>query len=316
MEDPGLEELLLGARCELDREEISAAAGTDEAAARAFWIALGFPEVGAGEKAFTQRDLQALRTVLRLREEAVLDAPTLLVLARGLGQDMARTAEAHVEVLRARTADASPEEAVALMRDRAPEVLPALEQLVVHTWRRHFAAALLRSFTSTRDERSQAIGFVDLVDYTRRTRTWDAATLERTLERFEAATARRVTQAGGRVVKTLGDAVMYVVGDPEAAVEVALATAEAHEAEDELPQVCGGVAYGPVLVRLGDVYGEPVNLASRLADEARPGTVLVDEKAAEALAGSPALEVRRLKRRPVRGYRGLVPRVARRRGET
>jgi adenylate cyclase len=71
-----------------------------------------------------------------------------------------------------------------------------------------------------------------------------------------------------------------------------------------------------VLERLGDVYGEPVNLASRLVDEARPRTVLVDRVLAEALEeqglgdGTPELE--RLRRRSVRGYRSLTPYLLRR----
>jgi adenylate cyclase len=93
---------------------------------------------------------------------------------------------------------------------------------------------------------------------------------------------------------------------------VALETVEAHDADDELPDVRAGVALGPVLVRLGDVFGQPVNLASRLTDEARPRSVLVDERLAEALGGDPAYDLRRLRRRSVRGYRSLTPWLLRR----
>jgi len=95
-------------------------------------------------------------------------------------------------------------------------------------------------------------------------------------------------------------------------VRVALTTVAAHEVDDELPSVRAGIALGPVLVRLGDVFGQPVNLASRLTDEARPGTVLVDDLAAAALATDPELRVRPLHRRSVRGYRALTPHLVRR----
>jgi adenylate cyclase len=153
---------------------------------------------------------------------------------------------------------------------------------------------------------------VDLVDFTRSTQQWDASMLERTLERFERETALRVTAVGGRVVKTLGDAVLYVADEPDLAVEVALKTVEAHCQDDELPDVRAGVALGPLLVRLGDVFGAPVNLASRLTDEARPRTVLVDEATASALGDDRSYDLKRLRKRSVRGYRSLTPYLLRR----
>jgi adenylate cyclase len=74
------------------------------------------------------------------------------------------------------------------------------------------------------------------------------------------------------------------------------------------------VAVGPVLARLGDVFGEPVNLASRLTAEARPSSVLVDRTAADALQGDPSYELVGLKHRSVRGYRALRPYLLRRAG--
>ena len=316
-----LEAALLGAPCELDRDEVSAAAGVPELEARAVWNALGFPVVAEGEKAFTVRDADALRTAVELREGGLVDDQTLLVLARSMGQDLARMAEAQVDVLRELAVGMTLEEAAETARHAADEVLPRLEQLVVHVWRRQFAAATARAFaTGGPDGRPPlAVGFVDIVDFTASTRTWDVATLEQMLERFERETALRVTAFGGRVVKTLGDAVMYVLHDARSAVEVALDTVAAHAADDELPDVRAGVAHGTVLERLGDVFGEPVNLASRLVDQARPRTVLVDRGLLEALEAEDMLEgayaVRRLRRRSVRGYRALTPYLLRRADE-
>lgn len=313
-EDNVLEEALLGARCELTRDDVADTVGVPELEARALWNALGFPVVAPGERAFTVRDVEALRLAIELREGGLVDDDTLLVLARSMGQDLARMAEAMVDVFRDLAAGMEVEEATDTAVYAADEVLPRLEKLVVHVWRRQFAAATARAFAgAVQDGRAEvAVGFVDIVDFTASTRTWDNATLERTLERFERETALRVTAFGGRVVKTLGDAVMYVCDGPLPAVEVALDTVAAHAAADDLPDVRAGVALGPVLERLGDVYGQPVNLASRLVDEARPRTVLVDTALAEALEGDGDYDLKKLRRRSVRGYRALTPYLLRR----
>jgi adenylate cyclase len=309
-----LEAALLGAPCELDRDEVSAAAGVPELQARALWNALGFPVVAPGERAFTSRDAAALRTAIELREGGLVDDDTLLVLARSMGQGLARMAEAHVDVFREVATGMSLEEATETALHAADEVLPRLEQLVVHVWRRQFAAAAGRAFATAAQEGQPqlAVGFVDIVDFTASTRTWDSAALERLLERFERETSLRVTAFGGRVVKTLGDEVMFVADDALSAVEVALDTVAAHAADDDLPDVRAGVALGPVLERLGDVFGSPVNLASRLVDEARPRSVLVDVELAQAIDDDGSYSLRRLRRRSVRGYKALTPYLVRR----
>ena len=317
MKDEDLEATLLGAPCELTRDDVSAATGIPEPAARAVWTAMGFAEVPPGVRAFTQRDVEALQTVLRLCDGGIVDQDTLLMLARTMGQGLARLAEAQVDVFRSLAEGMTVEQATGTAGYAAADVLPHLEELLVHVWRRQFVAATGRAFAAaTQDGHPvMAVGFVDLVDFTKSSRGWSTSTLERLLERFEADTALRVTEQGGRVVKTIGDAVMYVTDSPQTSVEVALATVEAHAADEQLPDVRAGVALGPVLLRLGDVFGQPVNLASRLTDEARPRTVLVDGALAATLDEDPALDVRRLRRRSVRGYRSLTPHRLRRSGD-
>ena len=314
MDPDDLEATLLGAPCELTRDEVADAVGIPEPEARSLWNAMGFPEVSPTERAFTVKDVEALRTALDLTEAGIVDADTARVLARSMGQELARTAQAQVEVFLSASEGLTPEEALDSAAALAPGMMPMLEQLVVHAWRRQFAAATARAFASvgTDDQPQTAVGFVDLVDFTRSTQQWDASMLERTLERFERETALRVTAVGGRVVKTLGDAVLYVTDDPSSAVEVALQTVDAHAEDDELPDVRAGVALGPLLVRLGDVFGAPVNLASRLTDEARPRSVLVDQSVVEALADDGSYDLKRLRRRSVRGYRSLTPYLLRR----
>jgi adenylate cyclase len=314
VESDDLEAVLLGAPCELTRDDVAAAVGISEPEARSIWNAMGFAEVSPHERAFTSKDVEALRTALAFAESGIVSPDTVLVLARSMGQELARTAEAQVDVFKTATEGLTPEEVLASATALAADMVPMLEQLVVHVWRRQFAAATARAFAAAEGEGQPqtAVGFVDLVDFTRSTQQWDASTLERTLERFERETALRVTAVGGRVVKTLGDAVLYVCDQPDLAVDVALQTVDAHAEDDELPDVRAGVAYGPVLVRLGDVFGSPVNLASRLTDEARPRSVLVDQAVADVLGEDGSYELKKLRRRSVRGYRSLTPYLLRR----
>jgi adenylate cyclase len=309
-----LEQALLGAPCTLTRDEVIAAAGVDEAEAEAIWAAMGFAQVPPDETAFTELDVDALRTAVGLRNSGVVDTDTLLVLARAMGQGLARLAEAQVGVFRGQAADMTADQAHAAAVEAAADVLPGLERLMVHVWRRQFAAATERSFATLfgGGHPELAVGFVDLVGFTQTSRESDAHDLAVLLERFERETSLRVTAYGGRVIKMLGDEVLFVTDEVTSAAEVALETVAAHAADERLPEVRAGVALGPVLSRLGDVFGEPVNLASRLTAEARPGSVLVDRHAAAALAGDSSYSLVPLQHRSVRGYRALRPHVLRR----
>jgi len=314
MDPEDLEAALLGAPCTLTREDVAAEVGIPEGQATALWTAMGFAEVPPGERAFTRLDVESLRHALALRDSGIVGGDTLLVLARSMGQGLARMSEAQVDVFRELSKGMTVEQATQTAAETAAEVLPRLERILVHVWRRQFAAATARAFVAATEDGMpvRAVGFVDLVDFTRSTRHWDASTLERLLERFESETSLRVTAVGGQVVKTLGDAVLYTTDDPGTAVEVALLTIEAHAADDELPDVRAGIATGPVLLRLGDVFGQPVNIASRLTDEARPLGLLVDDRTAVALSDDGAYDLKRLRRRSVRGYRSLTPHLLRR----
>lgn len=310
MED--LDRLLLGEVPSLTREDVEARSGVSADVAHDVWAAMGFADVPYGEPAFTHADVDALVTAGSLLDLGLVDVDTLLVMARAMGQEMARLAEGQVNVFRAMSGGMTLDEALATMVTAAPDVLPKLDELVLFVWRRQFAAAVQRSLAAVRQDGMQVmtVGFLDLVGFTRSSREWDAAKLERTLERFERDTALRVTAVGGRVVKTLGDGVLYTTDTSAGAVQVALDTVAAHADDPDVPAVRGGVACGPVLLRLGDVFGEPVNIASRLSDEARPGSVLVDEQVSQGLPEG--LEVRPLHRRSVRGYRSLTPYLVRR----
>lgn len=127
-----------------------------------------------------------------------------------------------------------------------------------------------------------AVGFVDLVGFTAISGDMGARELSVFLREFEGHTHDVVTSAGARLVKLIGDEVMFVPDDPAAACRAGSELMRGFGADHEQVLPCRGLAYGDVLVRGGDYYGAVVNLASRLADEAVPLELLVTEPLAEA----------------------------------
>ena len=92
--------------------------------------------------------------------------------------------------------------------------------------------------------------------------------------------------AGGpvRLVKLIGDAVMLTSNDPKCLLDAALElVAKAEQGGEDFPLLRAGVAYGRVVARGGDYYGRPVNLASRITNMARAGSVVCDQATHDAL---------------------------------
>jgi adenylate cyclase len=126
------------------------------------------------------------------------------------------------------------------------------------------------------------------------------------VETFESRSADIVTERGGRVIKTMGDEILFVTDDPVQGAHVALELLEAEEQVEHFPKLHVGLAFGEVLTRVGDVYGPTVNIASRLASVARPGRVLVDRELSGLLKErDDEFRVRRARTMSVRGYTRL-----------
>lgn len=305
-----LEETLLGGTRRWNRLQVAEQTGMSTERGAELWRAMGFAEVDDHEVMFTDADVAALRSLHELEDSGLVDPHTAVAQARAMGQQLARLADWQVALVSERMAaqigEVSTERQVELTRVVAEHILPAIEQLVVFVWRRQLAAIALRPFgeqeAAVGDNRTLTVGFVDLVGYTELTRDMDDQALSGLLEAFEARATDLVVRHGARMVKTLGDEVLFVADTAEAAGEVALALAELHEADDDLPRVRGGLACGDVLTRFGDVFGATVNLASRLTTRARPGTVLVDAAAAEQLGSTGQFALRRVPRQHVRGF--------------
>ncbi|NYD43847.1 adenylate/guanylate cyclase domain-containing protein [Nocardioides panaciterrulae] len=325
-----VEDFLLGDQPSLTRLQVAERAGVSLAVAEQMWRLLGFPNQDDDSVAFTPADVEALRLAQDLTELGILGPDSQAALVRTWGRSFARLAEWQTSLL-ADVAVEGPDPQQRLT-ELAGSVLPRVEKLQSYVWRRHLASATSRMLTVDSTGSSvtqQAVCFVDIVGYTSQSKNLTERELVDWLEPFEDAATGLVVDHGGRIIKTIGDEVLFVADDAAAAADVALAmTARGADPEDRLPQVRAGLAYGEVVSRLGDVFGPTVNVAARLTSVARPGTVLVDRGAYEALSGrvgddesagpddegaDSAYSFRRTRRTPVKGYSRLQPWVLRRR---
>jgi adenylate cyclase len=309
-----IESLLLGAKPRYTRREVAALAGLDFEFARRLWRALGFAELADDAVAFTERDVVAARIAAGLRALDGIDDEIPIRLARAMGQTMARLAEWQVDIITAALLDPRHPPAPGQLErvlGLAELLMPRMEALIGHAWRRQVAAAGTRALAvaAANDDVipsrvPMAAGFADLVSFTELSRELDEVELAALVEGFEATAADIVIEQGGRLVKTLGDEVLFVTDEPRAAARIALRITGAYHLQPG-PEVRAGLAYGLVLPLMGDVFGTTVNLASRLTSLARPGTALVDPAMAAALASDDGLRLIQLARRPARGL-GLV----------
>jgi len=297
-----LERELLGGERRYTRREVAEHAGVPIEHARVLWRALGFADVDDDNVAFTEQDVEALRAVDGLVRRGVIDADTQLAMTRAMGQSLARLADWHVSAITS-ALDSEQAPATEDAAEVAHDLVPVVEGLIGYVWRRHLAATAGRTLTDDRaSSTSLVVGFADLVGFTALTRQVGEDELASVVSTFEGLASDVVAEQSGRVVKTLGDEVMFTAAEPAQGAEIALLLTERVEEAEDVPDVRVGLACGPVLARLGDVYGEPVNIASRLTSIARPASILVDRELAGELEADPRFRLRRVTPRPVRGY--------------
>ena len=300
--------------------EVAAETGVTVEQTRRLWRALGFPEF-SGEKAYTAADIEAVSTLMGFVDSGAVDFDMAVNLTRGVGQTMARLADWEVSTLVSRVEEMERgEEATGSRIGSAlrliDEVNPPFERLLVYAWRRHLAAAVGRiEAMGAKDESLHTIdvsvGFADLVSFTALSNTLDRDEIGDLVEVFESRCQDVVARYGGRIIKSLGDSVLFVTNTAEEAVGVAEGIINVIGRDPKMPDVRLGLASGPVVQRLGDIFGPPVNMAARLTQVARRNRLIVDQNTADLLPDED-WEDRRLPARPVRGF-GLVEPVAVRR---
>jgi adenylate cyclase len=315
-----LEQAILGEDVVYNALEVAVETGASVEQAQRLWRALGFPDRGT-ERAFTQSDADAVSTLLALVEQGAIDFDMAVDLTRAVGRTMARLADWEVATLVHRVQELeSGDDATGSRATAALGLLDALnrpfEGLLVYGWRRHLAAAVARVEALGADDADLhttqvTVGFADIVQFTALTNRLDHDRIGDLVEIFESRCADVVAGQRGRVIKSLGDAVLFVNEDPIRAYDTAEGIISVIGRDQRMPDVRVGLSTGAVVTRLGDVFGRPVNLAARLTAVARRNRIIVDGATAERLPED-QFESRALPTRPVRGF-GLVEPVAVRR---
>ena len=273
--------------------EAAARAGVAPARIEHMRLASGLPPVAAAEPACTEGDIESFRNFAMAA--ALFGEEAMLQFTRVLGASLARVAEAAIALfvvhidLPARETHAS-SVAVAQANLAAAQTIGILPRTMDAMLRAHLEAAIRRQRALHSTDRGDlvaiTVGFVDLVGFTPLARQLSATQLGAMVERFEALASDITTTRSGRLVKVIGDAVMFVAPRADIGCDIALTLIEQFAKDAEvLPR--GGLASGETLMRCGDYYGPIVNLAARIADLAVPREILVTPAVVEGTRGAP-----------------------------
>lgn len=322
-----VEKTLLGEARRYTRPQLAERAGVSEEYASTLWRALGFASTeNDGAVLFTEADVDAIRTLTKLEAAGILDRALSIGLTRAMGQTYSRIAEWQVpllnervlELVRLRLEVDPPLSPVEILDDAAAlvdEWVPVVHALQAYVWRRHLAARAGRYLAGPGEDTSSqslVVGFADMVGFTDLTRLNDITSLAELLESFESTVTSIIASHSGSVIKNVGDEIMFAVEQPAVGARIALELHEATDADESLPLLHVGLAYGEALVRYGDLYGAVVNTAARLTSAARGGDTLIDGKLAEILVNHPAFSLKAVKSARLRRYMKYQPHILRR----
>jgi adenylate cyclase len=281
--------LLVPSRRRYTRVDVAELTGVSLDKLERFWRALGFPGVDDDEQVFTDLDLEAVRIFQGLQALGAADIETAVQMARVIGSSMARIAEAELVPPEVINTEVDPVLSADAFASVADVTIPAMAKLLEFVWRRQVAAGIqrnmmLRSHGHVPGQSPVlAVGFADMVGFTLLSQHLRDDELAAVVRRFEDISHDIVTRTRGRVVKMIGDEVMFVVDDVGDAARIGLDLADAYADDDLLSDVRVGLACGPVLLRDGDYFGPTVNLAHRIVNIGNPGTVLMSDEFHTAL---------------------------------
>ncbi|MGZ6603840.1 MAG: adenylate cyclase regulatory domain-containing protein [Solirubrobacteraceae bacterium] len=250
---------------------------------------LGLPEPGPTDRVYGDDDAEAARSMKLFLDAGFGDERVdeiTRVLGEGMGRLAATIASSFVETFL--EAGESEEEVAIRFAELADQLTPAFAPILVAGFKAHLRDSVQRGALGLAEleagdvagAQDIAVCFADLVGFTRLGGEVEVGELSTVAGRL-ANLATSLTQAPVRLVKTIGDAAMFVSPEPAPLVGVALRLVDAFAAE-ELPSLRAGVAFGPALVRAGDYFGNSVNLASRVTGVARPGSVLCTREVRDA----------------------------------
>jgi len=251
--------------------------------------AAGFPDPQAGARVCIE-GFAVLASNARAGADVFGDE-ALFQLLRVMGSAMARVADAVVSTFMVNIAPAARSEdpvglAVAQANVEAAALLPLVAPLLDLLFRQHLLAAQRTVFADVDavgyETQWLAVGFVDLVGFTSLGEQLSLRDFGGVVTRFEQLATDTVTASGGRVVKLIGDEILFTTPDAVSACTLALDLSQVCQDQPLLPSVRAGVAMGRVMLRDGDVFGPVVNLAARLVKAAEPGEVVATADVADA----------------------------------
>jgi adenylate cyclase len=287
-------EVHVGGQPRYTPRECAQAAGIDLELATRLRRAMGLPAVAPDECSLGEADMESLKLAAQFLQGGMPEDDLLAVtrvLGRGLGQ---------AAVVMRRTAMGMALEPGLTERQLAerfgqvaglltPATIPIMEQTLKLHLRQMLASEVART-AERRDgsmpgAREIGVAFADLVGFTRLGENVPPEELGDVASRMEDL-ASEVLEPPVRLVKTIGDAVMYVAEDPVALLSASIELSHAADEQGEdFPQLRVGAASGQAITRGGDWFGRPVNLASRITGIARPGSVVCSEPLKESAPG-------------------------------
>lgn len=274
--------------------------GLTEGNVRHFWQAMGFPLIlDENRPTFTDYDVDMLRAQAAMMDHGLTDPDTLNSLIRAQSHLADRMVlwqyEALVEEFEGRF-DLDEVSARHAVLEHIDEYEEFLMYQMKYAWRRHMAALMRRSETELENlekqknpaanetlELQRAMGFVDLVSFTHTSGQLSPHALVDFVQTFEFTCRDVISMYGARVVKMVGDAVLYVADDLDTGVQVVDHVVKALQETPNMPDVRASLVWGGIVSRFGDIFGPSVNLASRLCSVAPVNGILVDHSTAEAL---------------------------------
>ena len=314
-----IEHLVFDERPQFAAADVASQVGLPEDQVAHFWRALGFPDPLDGEEAFTKVDLEMMHIAANTISEGVVEPELALQMARVIGSSMSRVANAQIAALASRVTPegAGAAELVELaeageiapdivvgppLLERTELILDVMPRIMDYVWRRHLQDEARRQLLRVRDTEGGAVvvGFADLVGYTALSQQVPEQELAHLVARFESVATDTVAGLGGRVVKMIGDEVLFTVDDPVSGAHIALDLADAFREDEALSDVRVGLALGSVIEQDGDIYGPVVNLANRIVGIAYPGSVVISEEMRNVLRDDPTLNLSSLRSHTLR----------------
>jgi adenylate cyclase len=285
----------------LRRRDVAEGTGVAPEQSVRWWRALGFAAVDEDDLAFREADVEVVRELGILVESGVVDDADVLRLARLMSSLFSRLVEAQLDVLELGVGaddepSTDPERRLEELAAADVDIFAFMEKTMAYVWRRHLLGAIGHRLSVDNTEQGQAVAFADLSGFARFTKRATAEEIASVIDTFEAVAFDVVSAHEGRVVKLIGDEVLFVVDSLDDAVAAGLELIERLEHADGMPPVHCGIAFGPTITVGGDVFGPTVNLASRLTKVARAGSISVSRSGSGHLLERKDIDVRKVRR--------------------